>query len=95
MVSLGHSVLRSVFSDVWRNIVQLLSLIHIQLLYSLHSHKLFWTLYINSSDAGNRIFQLWDVNTTSADALAPKVAYASVGMVLAVQDRQHILLFQR
>ena len=34
------------------------------------------------------------VNTKSADALAPKVVKASGGMVLAVRDRQHILLFQ-
>ena len=30
----------------------------------------------------------------AADALAPKVARASVGMVLAVLDRQYVLLFQ-
>ena len=29
-----------------------------------------------------------------ADALAPKVTRASAGMVLAVLDRQHVLLFQ-
>ena len=29
-----------------------------------------------------------------ADALAPKVARASAGMVLAVYNRQHVLLFQ-
>ena len=29
-----------------------------------------------------------------ADALAPKVASASAGMVLAAEDWQHILLFQ-
>ena len=29
-----------------------------------------------------------------ADALAPKVASASAGMVLAVYDRQHVLLPQ-
>ena len=29
-----------------------------------------------------------------ADALAPKDASASAGMVLAVKDRQHVLLFQ-
>ena len=33
-------------------------------------------------------------NTMPADALAPKVAKVSAGMVLAVQDRQHVLLFQ-
>ena len=33
------------------------------------------------------------VNTMSADALAPKVASASADMVLAVWDRQHVLLF--
>ena len=39
---------------------------------------------INSSDAGDRIFQLYGVNTMPADALAPKVARASAGMVLDV-----------
>ena len=34
------------------------------------------------------------VNTTPADALASKVARASAGMVLALKDRQHILLLQ-
>ena len=34
------------------------------------------------------------VNTTPADALAPKVARASAGMVLALKDRQYILLLQ-
>ena len=34
------------------------------------------------------------VNTMPADALAPKVTRASVGMSLAVWDRQHVLLFQ-
>ena len=34
------------------------------------------------------------VITTPADALDPKVARASAGMVLAVYDRQHVLLFQ-
>ena len=29
-----------------------------------------------------------------ADALAPEVARASAGMILAVQDRQHVFLFQ-
>ena len=29
----------------------------------------------------------------SADARAPKIASASAGKVLAVQDRQHVLLF--
>ena len=29
-----------------------------------------------------------------ADALAPKVTRVSAGMVLAVEDRQHVLLFQ-
>ena len=29
-----------------------------------------------------------------ADALAPNVARASAGMVLAVMDKQHVLLFQ-
>ena len=35
-----------------------------------------------------------NTRTLPADALAPKVAKASAGMVLAVQDRQHVLLFQ-
>ena len=34
------------------------------------------------------------VSTMSADALAPKVARASAGMVLAVQDWQHVFWFQ-
>ena len=34
------------------------------------------------------------VNGTPADALAPKVARASAGMVLAVKDRYHVSLFQ-
>ena len=33
------------------------------------------------------------VNNMPADALAPKVARASAGMVMAVLDRQHLLLF--
>ena len=35
------------------------------------------------------------VNIMPADALAPKVASASAGMVSTVWDRQHVLLFQR
>ena len=31
----------------------------------------------------------------SADALDPKVTRAQTDMALAVQDRQHLLLFQR
>ena len=38
---------------------------------------------INSSDAGNRIFWTWGVNTMPADALAPEVARASADIVLA------------
>ena len=34
------------------------------------------------------------VNTMPADAMAPNVASASEGMVLSVEDREHILLFQ-
>ena len=33
-------------------------------------------------------------NTMPADALGPKVARAPANMALAVQDRQHVLLFQ-
>ena len=33
------------------------------------------------------------VNIMPADALAPKVASASAGMVLAVYDKQHILFY--
>ena len=47
-----------------------------------------------SSDAGDGIFQLCGVNNKPADALAPKVARPSAGMVLTVLDRQHLLLFQ-
>ena len=45
------------------------------------------------TDAGNVIFQLWGDNTMPADALAPKVARASAGMVLVVRDRLLVLLF--
>ena len=38
----------------------------------------------NSSDAGDGIFRLCGVNIMPGDALAPKVAIASSGMVLAV-----------
>ena len=48
----------------------------------------------NSSDAGDGIFQLCGVITKSDDALAPKVARTSAGMVLIVSDRQHALLLQ-
>ena len=48
----------------------------------------------NSSDAGDGILQLCEVNTKPAGALAPKVARASAGMVLILLDRQHALLFQ-
>ena len=47
---------------------------------------------INSSNAGDRIFRLWRVKIMPADALAPKVARASVGMVLSEYDRQHVEL---
>ena len=33
------------------------------------------------------------VNTVPADALAPKVTSAPAGKVLALYDRQHVLLF--
>ena len=39
---------------------------------------------ISLSDAGDRTFRLWEVNTMPADALAPKVARALAGTVLAV-----------
>ena len=39
-------------------------------------------------------FPALGVNTMSTDALAFRVARASAGMVLAVQDRQHVWLFQ-
>ena len=38
----------------------------------------------DSSDAGDGIFRISGVNTMLADALDPKVARASKGMVLAV-----------
>ena len=38
-------------------------------------------------------YSSFGVNTMPADALAPKLARASAAMVLAVYDRQHILLF--
>ena len=34
------------------------------------------------------------VNNMAANALAPKIARASAGLVLAMQNRQHVLLFQ-
>ena len=44
-----------------------------------------WTLVdLYSSGAGDGILQLLGVNTVPADALAPKVASASAGMVLDV-----------
>ena len=46
----------------------------------------------NSSDAEDGIFLLVG-NTMPADALASKVARASAGMALAVQDRWHGLWF--
>ena len=39
---------------------------------------------INSSDAGDGIFQLCGVNAMPADALAPEVTSASPSIVLAV-----------
>ena len=48
----------------------------------------------NSLDASDGIFWLWGVNAMPADSLAPKVARASAGMVLTVQDRQYVLLLQ-
>ena len=39
---------------------------------------------VDSGDAGDGIFRRWGVNTILADALAPEVAKASAGMVLAV-----------
>ena len=50
------------------------------------SLKLFWFWKRNIPVSG--------VNAMSADALAPEVARASAGMVLAVEDRQYVLLFQ-
>ena len=51
-------------------------------------------MLMNSSDAGDGIFRLWDQYfTMTPDALVPKVA-TSAGMVLAGKDRQHVLLFQ-
>ena len=47
----------------------------------------------NSSDVVDG-FSGFGFNTMPADALAPKVARASVGTVLVVSDRQHVLLFQ-
>ena len=44
-----------------------------------------WTLVdLNSSGAGDGILRLLGVNIMPADALAPKVASASAGMVLDV-----------
>ena len=39
---------------------------------------------LNSYDARDGIFRLWGVDTMPADALDPKFAKASTGMVLAV-----------
>ena len=41
-------------------------------------------LNFNSSDAGDGIFEVY---TMPADALAPKVASTSTGMVLAAKDK--------
>ena len=49
---------------------------------------------INAFDSGDGIVWISGINTMFADALGPKVASASAGMVLAVQGRQHVLLFQ-
>ena len=54
----------------------------------------FFDINHNSSDAEDGIIPAFGVNTMPANALAPKVASASAGMVLAGQDRQHVLLFQ-
>ena len=48
---------------------------------------------INYLDARYGLFWLWGVNTLPAYALVPDVSSASAGMVLAVLDRQHVLLF--
>ena len=48
---------------------------------------------INSFDARDGLFRLCGVNTLPAYALVPDVSSASAGMVLAVLDRQHVLLF--
>ena len=47
---------------------------------------------IDSFDAVDGIFWLWEVNAMPADSLAPKVARASADMVLTVQDRQYRLV---
>ena len=44
------------------------------------------------SDAGDGIFRLLSVNAMLADAPDPKVASASAGIVLAVYNRQYVLL---
>ena len=49
-------------------------------------------ILINSSDAGDGICWLEGINTMAADALAPKVATPSAAVVMAVQNRQHVLL---
>ena len=41
-------------------------------------------MIINSTDAGDGMFWLWGVNNMPADALAPKVARASAGMVMVL-----------
>ena len=39
-------------------------------------------------------YSSFGVNTMPIDVLAPKIARASAGIILAVKDRQHVLLFQ-
>ena len=49
---------------------------------------------LNSSDAGDGIFRLLEINTMPTDALTSEVTSASPGMLLTVWDRQYVLLLQ-
>ena len=66
-------------------------------LWLMHMKTLHGSIDVTSQylNAGDRVFCFLGVNTMPADALAPKGARSSAGMVLAAYDKQHVLLLQR
>ena len=50
-------------------------------------------IVLTLSDAGARMFRENEVNSIDADALAPCVSRSSAAMILTVQDKQVLVLY--
>ena len=82
---LSRTIYESALSQIWFSHILKLFFCHFWgYLYEFFGVSCFVFYIVNFSDAGDGIFWLLGFNTMPGDALAPKVARASAGMVLAV-----------